>query len=89
MKLASPVTHVKSPVPPFQIVHGTHDETVPFSQAECLVAALRAVGGEVDFLPLQGVYHNLRMNPDLPWTEENWERLGWQALSFYQRHLMQ
>ena len=89
MKLASPVTHVKSPVPPFQIVHGTHDETVPFSQAECLVAALRAVGGEVDFLPLQGVYHNLRVNPDLPWTEENWERLGWRALSFFQRHLMQ
>ena|SRR6266446_3919474 len=87
MKLASPITHVTSSAPPFQIVHGTHDETVPFEQAERLVAVLREAGIEVEFIPLQGVYHNLRNNPDLPWAEENWEQLGWQALAFFQKHL--
>lgn len=87
MKLASPITHVTSSAPPFQIVHGTHDETVPFEQAERLVAVLQEAGIEVEFLPIQGVYHNLRNDPDLPWAEENWEQLGWQALSFFQKHL--
>jgi dipeptidyl aminopeptidase/acylaminoacyl peptidase len=87
MKLASPLTHVTSSAPPFQIVHGTHDETVPFEQAERLVAALQEAGIEVEFLPIQGAYHNLRTDPELPWAEENWEQLGWQALSFFQKHL--
>ncbi|MFL5626861.1 MAG: prolyl oligopeptidase family serine peptidase [Ktedonobacteraceae bacterium] len=87
MRLASPITHVTSSAPPFQIVHGTHDETVPFEQAERFVAALQEVGAKVDFIPIQGVYHNLRNHPDLPWAEENWEQLGWQALSFFQKHI--
>jgi dipeptidyl aminopeptidase/acylaminoacyl peptidase len=87
MKLASPITHVTSSASPFQIVHGTHDETVPFEQAERLVAVLQGAGIEVEFIPIQGGYHNLRNDPDLPWAEENWEQLGWQALSFFQKHL--
>jgi len=53
-----------------------------------MVSVLREAGVEVDFLPIQGVYHNLRENPHLPWTNENWEMSGWQAASFFQKHLI-
>lgn len=87
MRLASPVSHVHPAAPPFQIVHGTLDETVPFEQAECFVSALGSMGSEVDFLPIPGVYHNLRPEARAPWTGDPWEELGWKALAFFQRHL--
>lgn len=87
MRLASPIAHVHADTPPFQIVHGTLDETVPFEQAERFVAALGTVGSTVDFYPMPGVYHNLRPEKYAPWTDKPWEELGWKALAFFQHHL--
>ena len=87
MRLASPISHVHPDAPPFQIVHGTLDETISFEQAERFVSALGAVGSEVDFLPIPGGYHNLRPEVHAPWTDDPWETLGWKALAFFQRHL--
>ena len=90
MRLGSPITHVHPDAPPFQIVHGTLDETVPFEQAERFVPALKSVTrSEVDFLPISEVYHNLRpeMYRYIPWSDDPWEELGWKALAFFQRHL--
>jgi len=39
-RAASPITYVTAKAPPFLIVHGTDDHTVPFQQSEELVAAL-------------------------------------------------
>ena len=89
MRLASPIYHVNNTAPPFQIVHGTLDETVPFDQAQRLYEALDAVGVEVSFLPIQDAYHNLCAEEHLPWTDEKWEEMGWEALAFFQRHLRQ
>jgi dipeptidyl aminopeptidase/acylaminoacyl peptidase len=89
MQLASPLFHVHPGVPPFQIVHGTLDETVPFAQAERLATVLKAAGNEVDFLSIAGAYHNLSLEEMLPWTDNPWEALGWKALAFFQRHLCQ
>jgi acetyl esterase/lipase len=87
MRAASPIAHVHSSIPAFQIVHGTLDETVPFEQAEHFVSALKEVGGKVEFFPIQETYHNLRSEEYAPWTDEPWEELGWKALSFFQQHL--
>lgn len=89
MRKASPLSHVCPGAPPFHIVHGTRDETVPFEQAEHFTQALKAAGNEVDFLPLAGAYHNLCQEELLPWTDTPWEELGWKALAFFQRFLCQ
>jgi dipeptidyl aminopeptidase/acylaminoacyl peptidase len=43
--------------PPFLIMHGTKDPTVPFSQSELLVEALKKAGVEVTLVPLEGAGH--------------------------------
>lgn len=89
MRSASPISYVGPGIPPFQIVHGALDETVPFEQAEHFTQALKAAGNEVDFLPIAGAYHNLCQEELLPWTDTPWEEMGWKALAFFQRHLCQ
>jgi acetyl esterase/lipase len=49
---ASPVFHAAKSNAPILIIHGTHDEMVPFRQAEELNAALTKAGATVKFLPL-------------------------------------
>ena len=54
---ASPVTYVHASAPPFLIMHGTTDQTVPFAQAVLLRDALQKVGAEVTFIPFEGAGH--------------------------------
>jgi acetyl esterase/lipase len=87
-RLASPVTHIPaSTPPPFLVVHGTHDETVPYSQALLLVQALRDHGGHATLRTIPGGHHNLLQNLDLPWTDTPWTALGQEALAFFFEHL--
>lgn len=86
-RLASPLTHVHAGAPPFLIVHGTRDETVPFSGAEALADALKAHGVEATLDPVEGGYHNLLADEDAPWGVEPWSALGVQALAFFRRTL--
>lgn len=87
MRLASPLDHVHAGAPPFLIVHGTHDETVPFEQGERLSQALLSAGVDVTFVPIQNAYHNLREDPLLPWEGDIWEQMGQLELDFFQKHL--
>jgi dipeptidyl aminopeptidase/acylaminoacyl peptidase len=43
---ASPITYVSKDDPPFLIIHGENDSSVPASQGELLAAALKAAGVE-------------------------------------------
>ena len=43
--------------PPFLIMHGTEDMTVPFAQSREFHAALRAATVPVTFVPLEGAGH--------------------------------
>jgi acetyl esterase/lipase len=86
-RLASPLTHVHEGVPPMLLVHGSLDETVPVEQVRRFAEALRAVGANVASHILEGRYHNLRDDVDLPWGSEPWTELGWQALEFFRRTL--
>lgn len=57
---ANPITYVSKDDPPFLILHGDKDPTVPFSQSELLEEALRKAGLDVTFRPVKGAGHGGR-----------------------------
>jgi len=58
-KSASPVTFVSRDDPPFLIVHGDQDGTVPINQSQLLFDALKQAGVSVHFHTIQGAGHGL------------------------------
>lgn len=54
---ANPITHVTRDDPPFLILHGDQDRTVPHHQSELLRDALRAAGVPVQFQTVAGGGH--------------------------------
>lgn len=54
---ASPITYVSRDDPPFLIMHGTDDMTVPFHQSIELDSALKSVGKNVQFFPIVNTGH--------------------------------
>ncbi len=54
---ASPTTYVSKDAPPFLIMHGDHDRTVPFNQSELLYAALKKARVDTTFVPMKGAGH--------------------------------
>ena len=54
---ASPVTYVSKDDPPFLIMHGDQDRTVPIAQSEELAEALKKAGVEVRLITLEGAAH--------------------------------
>jgi acetyl esterase/lipase len=57
---ASPITYVTKDAPPFLIMHGDRDRTVPFDQSERLDQALKKAGVDVTFVPMKGLGHGFR-----------------------------
>ncbi len=51
------LTHLTKETPPFLIVHGEEDKTVPIRQSERLKEALEKAGVEVKFVPIKGASH--------------------------------
>ena len=75
----SPVPKVTPDAPPFLLIHGTKDSTVPFSQSEELYDALEAAGCDVTLLALDGAEH-----ADLMFfQDEVWQQL----IAFFKRTL--
>ncbi len=54
---ANPITYISKTTPPFLIMHGTQDPTVPFNQSELLEAALKKADIEATLVPVQGAGH--------------------------------
>jgi dipeptidyl aminopeptidase/acylaminoacyl peptidase len=54
---ASPITYVSADDPPFLVVHGTEDPTVPFNQSERLAAELGKAGVDATFVRVEGGGH--------------------------------
>ena len=59
-KEGSPIAYVKPGDPPFLIVHGTKDQSVPYEQGEAMVAALKKAGVPVEFITVKGGGHGMR-----------------------------
>lgn len=57
VRAANPITYVSPDDPPFLIVHGEKDPTVPFNQSALLHAALEAAGVEVTLHKIPGAGH--------------------------------
>ena len=56
-RTANPVTYVTKDDPPFLIMHGDNDKTVPINQSEVLNEALKKAGVWVKFEPVKGAGH--------------------------------
>jgi len=76
---ANPITYVTRDDPPFLVVHGDKDNTVPFNQSELLVAALKKAGVDVTFEVAKGAGHGL--------TSPQSERLLPIVTAFFDKHL--
>ncbi|WP_329000654.1 prolyl oligopeptidase family serine peptidase [Kribbella sp. NBC_00709] len=88
LRAASPVTHVTAGAPPYLIIHGTSDETVPYEQAELLHHALLAVGADSRLLPIVRGHHNLRDDPEAGYDGQVWYDVAAEAARFFRRQLM-
>lgn len=66
-----PVTYVTKDAPPFMIIHGTMDGTVPFVQGELLHDKLEEAGCDVKLIAIEGADH-----ADIQFfQEETWRRI--------------
>lgn len=66
-----PVTYVTKDAPPFMIIHGTMDGTVPFMQGELLHDKLEEEGCDVRLIAIEGADH-----ADIQFfQEETWRRI--------------
>ena len=56
---ASPTTYVSKDDPPFLIIHGENDMTIPVSQSELLASKLKAAGVPVNLIVEEGRGHGV------------------------------
>jgi len=71
-RVASPINHVSSQTPPFFLIHGDADLTVPFEQSLLMKAALSEAGVPVDLLCIPGAGHG----PNFPGADNPPDYLG-------------
>ncbi len=69
---ACPVSYVSKDAPPFMILHGVNDHTVPFSQGEILHDKLDAADCDVKLVAIEGADHADRQF----FQEEIWQRIA-------------
>lgn len=69
---ACPVSYVTKEAPPFMILHGTDDRTVPFGQGEILHDKLEEAGCDVKLIAIEGADH-----ADMQFFQrETWKRIA-------------
>ena len=71
---AAPLTHVTADDPPFLLIHGDGDRTVPYNQSEAMEAALKNVGVTVKLVRVPGGDHG----SDFP---GNVQKMDWPAMT--------
>src|SRR5439155_1412818 len=76
----SVLTHLDKNDPPFLILHGTADKTVPVSQSEILTAALKRQGVEHQLEIVEGAPHTFHLQP----KEKDLRPI---VLEFFDKHL--
>lgn len=78
VRMANPMTYLRNDCPPFLLIHGDRDETVPVDQSDMLYAALKGAGANVTYLRIGGGDHGL---------DEHWPVIMQHALAFFRKHL--
>jgi dipeptidyl aminopeptidase/acylaminoacyl peptidase len=59
LRAASPINYVHAGLPPFLLVHGTADMSVPYSQSVQLQVKLRAAGVTCDLITIDDGVHGM------------------------------
>lgn len=77
---ASPVTQVSGSAPPFLILHGTADKTVPYAQAEAMTEKLKAAGASVKLFTAPDAPHTF-------WAQKQWYWPTLEAMESFLRSL--
>lgn len=80
---ASPVFHVSPDDPPFLLLHGDKDESVPFAQSEEMEQALKAAGVPVKLIRIEGAGHG----PTFPGASNPPDYLG-EMVAWFNRYLV-
>ena len=76
----SPVTHVTAEAPPFLLVHGRDDATVPAAQSEALHRLLVEAGAQSTYQPVPGADHCFEGYGDIAGLIET-------SVAFFSNHL--
>ncbi|MCC9603313.1 alpha/beta hydrolase [Stieleria sp. JC731] len=72
--LSSPITHVSADAPPFLLIHGTADRTVPYRQGKSFHDALKKAGAkDVELITIEGAGHGV-FNQHAPKTHPAMEK---------------
>jgi dipeptidyl aminopeptidase/acylaminoacyl peptidase len=83
---ASPLNYVTSDAPPFLIVHGDNDKTVPIIHSEKMHETLSAAGVPSRFIVVRGGAHNLRGTADAP-AKPAFNELLHNVADFFDEHI--
>jgi dipeptidyl aminopeptidase/acylaminoacyl peptidase len=70
---ASPINHVSRTAPPFLLVHGEKDQSVPLAQSTDLQKALKAAGVPCELIVIPGGAHGTMVWHRLPGVPD-WEK---------------
>ncbi|MFN7937020.1 MAG: alpha/beta hydrolase [Bryobacteraceae bacterium] len=79
---ASPFFHITPDDPPFLLMHGDKDESVPFAQSVEMEKALRAAGVPVKLLRVEGAAHG----PTFPGAKNPPDYIG-EMIAWFHRYL--
>ena len=79
---ASPITHVSKNTPPFLLIHGSEDVTVPYDQSEIMLDALQSAGVASELLPIPFAGHG----PNFPGANDPPDYLG-AVVRWFDEHL--
>jgi len=83
----SPINHVSDDDPPFLIVHGDKDKTVPIEHSTKLAAALKAAGVPVELITFKGGGHGMAAAPGEPAAAPDRKALDAAVGDFFDRQL--
>ena len=78
LRAISPLNQVRPGLPPFLLIHGEADKTVPIQQSHDFQARLQAAGVNCDLMMIPGAAHGLlnwaQFSPDYPTRMVDWLR---------------
>ena len=69
---ASPITYVAPDSPPFLLIHGDHDELVPYEQSQLMYERLVGMNVPAQLLIVQNAGHSF-IEPNVTYTPSLWE----------------
>jgi acetyl esterase/lipase len=82
-RAASPRHHVTPAAAPFLLLHGTHDEVVPYAQSVDMQRVLREAGVEAELFTADGGAHGFFNSP--PWYGPTTTRMGEFLMRIFKR----